>query len=84
MKSFKIYTENKNGGWIKDLLNVVFDGFTIFHTQGFWSGEEEKALCIEILTDNETLIRAICQRIKHHNNQETVLYTETLIITHFE
>lgn len=77
MKSFKIYTENKNEDYIKELLNVAFDGFTVIHTKGFWKGQEEDALCIEIFTDNATLIKAISKKIKHYNNQDAILITES-------
>jgi len=77
MKRFDIHTENKNAKWIKDLLSIGFDGFTIVKGAGFWKGTEEKTLDIVIYTDNPTLIRAMAERIKHHNKQEAVLVTET-------
>lgn len=75
MKSFKIYTERLNEDKIKELLSISFDGFTIIHTKGCWKGTEENSLIIEILTENETLIKAIAQKIKHQNKQEAVLVT---------
>lgn len=77
MKKFTIHTENKNQQWIENLLSVGFDGFTIVKADGFWKGTKEKSLEIIIYTDNAYLIRAIADRIKHHNKQEAVLVTET-------
>ena len=73
MKSFKIYTENKNEDWIKELLNISFDGFTIIYTQGHWKGKQEDSIIVEILTDDKALIKAVSQKIKAYNNQEAVL-----------
>lgn len=75
MKSFKIYTENLNEDKIKELLSISFDGFTIIHTKGFWKRTEEDSIIVEILTENETLIKAIAQVIKGFNKQEAVLIT---------
>lgn len=77
MKRFVIHTENKNEAWIADLLSVGFDGFTIIKGLGYWKGQPEKTLEIVIYTDNAYLVRAIADRIKHHNKQEAVLIAET-------
>lgn len=77
MKRFSIHTENKNEKWIENLLSIGFDGFTIVKPTGFWKGLKEKALEITIYTDNTELIRAIADKIKHHNKQEAVLVSET-------
>lgn len=74
-KSFKIYTEKLNEEKIKELLSLSFDGFTIIHTKGFWKGIKENSIIIEIITKNETLVRAIAQAIKKFNNQQAVLVT---------
>jgi hypothetical protein len=83
MKSFKIYTENTNEKYIEELLNVSFDGFTIIHTTGFWKGQKEDSIIIEILTNNKTLIHAIAKQIKYINHQESILITETKQIGKF-
>lgn len=75
MKSFKIYTENLNEDKIKELLSISFDGFTVIHTKGFWKSKEEDSIIVEILTENEALIKAIAKAIKGFNKQETVLIT---------
>ena len=77
MKRYDIHTENKNEAWIKNLLSIGFDGFTIVKGAGFWKGDEEKTLDIVIYTDNPILIGAMAERIKHHNKQEAVLVVET-------
>lgn len=77
MKRFSIHTENKNEKWIENLLSIGFDGFTVVKAAGFWKGQKEKALEIVIYTANTELVRAMADRIKHHNKQEAVLITET-------
>lgn len=77
MKRYSIHTENKNENWIKELLAIGFDGFTLVKGRGFWKGTEEKSLEIVIYTDNIYLIKTIAEKIKHHNKQNAVLITET-------
>lgn len=72
MKRFRIYTEDVNEARTAELLKVSFDGFTVIRTTGFWKGVPENAIIIEIFTDNETLIRALCEAIKKNNKQEAV------------
>jgi hypothetical protein len=75
---FRIYTENKNyERVILPLLDTAFDGFTCYRGEGYWRGEKEPSLLIEVYTNNRHLIHAIAERIKHHNKQEAVLITET-------
>lgn len=77
MKCYRIYTENKDKNWIEELLSIGFDGFTIIKTDGYWKRTHESGLEIVIYTANTNLIRAMADRIKHHNSQEAVLVTET-------
>lgn len=77
MKRYSIHTEAKDAKWIKELLSIGFDGYTIIRADGYWKGIKEKALEIVIYTDNAVLVRAMAQRIKYHNSQESVLVTET-------
>lgn len=74
-KSFKIYTELMNEDKINELLSISFDGFTVIHTKGNWKGVKENSIIIEIITKNETLVRAIAQAIKTFNKQQAVLVT---------
>jgi len=77
MKRYSIHTEDKNEKWIKELLSIGFDGFTLIKGRGFWKGVEEKSLEIIIYTDNTYLVKAMADRIKHTNKQDAVLVTET-------
>jgi len=78
MKSFKIYTENKNYETvIRPLLEGYFDGFSVYRGEGNWQGKREKSLLIEVFTDNMALIHGIARRIKTANQQNAVLIAET-------
>lgn len=75
---FRIYTEDKNyEKVIRPILKTSFDGFSVYRGAGYWRGVKEKSLLIEVYTNNAELIRAIAERVKHHNKQEAVLVTET-------
>lgn len=77
MKCYRIYTENKDKGWIEELLSIGFYGFTVVKACGYWQGQEEKSLEIIIYTDNTQLVQAMAEKIKHHNKQDAVLIAET-------
>ena len=54
MRLFRIYTENKNyDSIIKPILEMTFDGFTVFRGEGNWKGTGEQSLLIEIYTKNK-------------------------------
>jgi TusA-related sulfurtransferase len=49
----------------------------VFRGEGYWQGQAEKSLLLEVYTNNKKLIRSIAERIKEHNQQQAVLVTET-------
>lgn len=83
MKRIRIYTEDKNREAIYRIVSDCFDSFTVFNCTGFWKGQIELSMCVEILVDARkcavtgipALIKAMCARIKDENEQESVLYT---------
>lgn len=70
---YRIFTQNKNKKYICQLVSESVDGFTIYETIGFWQGKKEKALCIEIMTDNALAINQICKAVCVYNCQTAVL-----------
>ena len=80
---YRILTENKNR---KQLINEVgkkFDGFTVIKGQGYWKGQVERSLIIEIVTNDEYEIKELCNKIKVINEQECVLLESFNISTEF-
>ena len=78
MYLFRILTENKNKAKVIEAAAGLFSGLTVYETIGFWQGEREKSLVIEILqTDEEQLIEVkakhLCQHLKDTNGQDAVL-----------
>lgn len=73
---YRICTENKNYEDIVKLVSRYFDGFTVIKTEGYWKGQKEHSLIIEIVSDakdTEQKIGKIIFDIKRMNKQESVL-----------
>ena len=76
MKTYRIYTENKNLEGIKDILNRNFKAYTIFYGVGVWEGIKEKNLTIEIIGEKfDIAVEVMARTIKILNNQQAVLVT---------
>lgn len=52
-----------------------FDGFSAYEIVGFWKGQQEKTLKVEIVSDDSSnaKIIAICKELKTALNQDSVL-----------
>jgi len=73
---YKIQTENKRRKFIEQLISEHFAGFSIYTQTGYWQGEREKSLCIEIISDSPAAvlkITKICRAICGYNKQDCVL-----------
>lgn len=81
MQIWRMYTEKKNIGAIENLLNIYFKGYTLIEGIGYWEGEKEKSLIVELLllesgtNQNSENLKKIADEIKIFNNQKTVLIT---------
>lgn len=86
---YRIYTEKKNTGMIENLLNIYFKGYTLINGTGYYEGEKENSLIIEILLEpsgtnlNRDNLLKIADEIKRFNNQKSVLITCTNINAEF-
>lgn len=77
MTLYRIYTEYKNRGNIIEYVSSWFDGFTTYNGVGYWRGQAESCLIIEIITDykhHDDILR-IAEYIQRHNTQESVAIT---------
>jgi len=81
---YRIYTENK--GRDAEIAEVMeawgYDGFTIIRTDGYWKGQSERSLIIEIVIQasrdpfaDYQQIKAIARDIGIRLEQEEVLTT---------
>lgn len=83
MYIYRIYTEDseqyrKN---VQEILDKIFDSYTLLPGIGAWKGKVEKSLVVEIIktSEHETLwwdaVERAAYQIKDKNNQEAVLVT---------
>lgn len=85
-KLYRIYTQRKNVKWIASMVSEYFNGFTILKGTGYWRGQKEKSLIIEIATDSaaaEHHVHEICQKINGYNRQNCVMVQKTMCSFHF-
>ena len=74
---YRIYTEDLQEDKIAEIVSCSFEGFTIYHANGYWNGVAEKSLIIEIIGDfdeeKEKRVNRVARSIKRLNHQECVL-----------
>lgn len=76
----RIYTEDTNRKNTLDLCSTYFAGFTVTFGQGYWKGQVEKSLIIEIAIHSPSSVKRayrLAKEIKVLNGQESVLVTES-------
>lgn len=76
---YRILTEDKGKKYDKFIVGIVltrFEGFNISRKTGYYKGQQEKSLVIEIDTlrdDNRQGILSIARAIKDYLKQECIL-----------
>lgn len=75
MKCFRIYTENKRNEIAEALAAAHFDGFNITETTGYWKGQREDSIVIEIIAPDEDALKV--EALAGELQQEAVLGTST-------
>ena len=84
-KLYRVYTEDKNRETTEETIKSLFSGFTLYQGLGFWKGEKEKSLVIEIIAEDNSETRenllALGLALKRHNQQENVYLVESKILT---
>lgn len=72
---YRLYTEDKNREGIEQIISKYFDGFTLIPAIGYWKGNKEQSLIVEILSDKDVLpvVEQIAEEIKRVNDQQSVL-----------
>lgn len=58
-----------------------FDGFTVTKATGYWKGEREDSIVIEILgtPEDAATVRALAVTLRELNRQEAVLWTRAAV-----
>lgn len=74
MKLYRIHTEyNENIG---DIVSQYFDGFTLVSAMGYYKGEKEHSIIIEIMGEDNihSLVSDVSEIIRWSNKQKEVLF----------
>ena len=76
---YTLYTEDKIG--IERIVGRHFDGFTILNARGYFRGESELSVTIEIVGTpaDKAKVYALAEDIRRTNAQYSVLVTEQRI-----
>lgn len=87
MKQFRIYLGRTKGdklipihhveAFIRDVIDPLFDAFTVIEASGRWKGKGEPAIIIEVITDEfqRPAIDTIASRYADGFHQDAVLVT---------
>lgn len=75
---YRIVTEDKGDHWtqaVEILVSKSFDGFSISKQVGYYKGQKEKSIVIEINQTDDALgkVWILCEKIRDTLNQECVL-----------
>lgn len=77
MKTYRLYTEDINRKGIVDRVSKYFPGFNIREAEGYYKGQGEKAIVIELvaMSSQAHVVRFLGKVIAQMNRQECVLVT---------
>jgi hypothetical protein len=70
---YRIYTEDWDRDAVIEAVSVKFESFTIHETTGYFKGQSEKSIVIEIVEAREEEVEAVARAIRAINGQKTVL-----------
>jgi len=74
---YRLITQRKRVRRIRKICNVLFPGYTMYKTDGWWKSTPEKSLVIEVhsrgLPYAGLRVQTAAQRIRDLNGQECVL-----------
>ena len=55
------------------LVSKYFDSFSLYPIQGYWKGQSENSIVIEVAGVDEARVHELAQAIKTAHNQQAVL-----------
>ena len=73
MTRYRLYTERFDN--VPAIASKYFDGFTVYHTVGYWQGTAEDSVVVEVLTDEHAKVSALARELRKTNDQQAVLVT---------
>lgn len=90
---YRIYTEDSEllGTTAINIVGRHFESFTVIRGQGYWKGQVESTLIVEIISDPDDInkVARVAEYIRVKNKQEAVLVTSVdaytvLISKHYD
>lgn len=73
----RIYTESKNERQIVRLASVRFSSFTVQPTAGYYQGERERSIVLEVVGARQRDVDELAESIRRMNGQKSVLIVKT-------
>lgn len=73
---FRIYCEDVDRKRMEGILNLFLDNYTIIPAMGFYKGQREKSVVIDVFETTKSTVNLICQELAQAFHQELVVYTE--------
>lgn len=70
---YRIYTEDTDRRAVVKAVAGKFESFTLQPTTGYYKGEEEQSIVIEIVDAREEDVQTVAQSIRAINGQKSVL-----------
>ena len=70
---YRIYTEDLNRSKIMRLASKTFDSFTLQPTTGYYRGNPEKSIVLEIVEAQQSEVTALANAIRQLNGQKSVV-----------
>jgi hypothetical protein len=71
--TYRIFTEDVNRSKVLELAGKRFKGFTVTIGTGYFEGQPEDALILEIVTSDTPGVALLAEEIRKANKQESVL-----------
>ncbi len=79
--TYRIFTEDVNRDKILELAGKRFKGFTVTTGTGYFEGQPEAALILEIVTSDTPGVALLAEEIRKANSQQSVLVSRIESIT---
>ena len=86
VKKYSIYLGSPHDELVAcNIVQKLFDGFTVFNAVGYWRGKAEDTQVFEIVTDvkNASLIKSVCSELRNRFSQDCVLLVTSDVIADF-
>ena len=70
---YRIYTEDVDRQAVIPVTSEAFENFTLHETIGYYRGEREDSIVLEIVDAEETDVQSLAEKIRKLTGQKSVL-----------